>query len=61
MQQKRHLWSLYLIITTIIISIAVQVYFNFKNYQINKQQFINEVQISLDNATDIYYVDLAKK
>jgi two-component system phosphate regulon sensor histidine kinase PhoR len=46
--------------TTIVISIAVQIYFNFKNYQKNKQQFINQVQISLDNATDIYFVELAK-
>jgi two-component system phosphate regulon sensor histidine kinase PhoR len=60
MQAKKYLWTLYLIIATIAISIAVQVYFNFKNYQINKQQFINQVQISLDNATDNYFVELAK-
>jgi len=60
MKQKKYLWTLYLIITTIVISIATQLYFNYKNYQKNKQQFINEVQISLDNATDVYYAELIK-
>ncbi len=60
MQQKKYLWSLYLIITTIVISLTVQVYFNFKNYQINKQQFFSQVQNSLDIATENYFVDLAK-
>ena len=61
MKQKKYLWTLYLIITTIVISIATQIYFNYKNYQKNKQQFINEVQISLDNAVDVYFAELAKK
>lgn len=60
MKTKRYLWSLYLIIFTIVISIAVQVYFNFKNYQTNKHVLISEVQTSLDNVTDTYYVELAK-
>lgn len=60
MQQKKHLWSLYLIITTIIMSLIVQVYFNYKNYQVNQHQFFNQIQSSLDTATDNYYVNLAK-
>ena len=60
MKTKKYLWTLYLIITTIVISIGTQIYFNYKNYQKNKQQFINEVQISLDNATDVYYAELVK-
>jgi len=60
MKQKKYLWALYLIITTILISVVVQVYWNYKNYQKNKQLFINQVQISLDNAIDAYYADFAK-
>lgn len=60
MKQKKYLWALYLIITTILVSIVVQVYWNYKNYQKNKQLFINQVQISLDNAIDVYYADFAK-
>ncbi len=61
MNPKKYLWTLYLIIATIVISIVTQVYFNYKNYQKNKQQFVNEVQISLDNAVDNYFAELAKK
>jgi len=60
MNQRKYLWTLYLIIATIVISITVQVYWNYKNYQENKKQFFSEVQNSLDNATDLYYADLAK-
>jgi len=61
MKQKKYLYILYLIITTIVISIVTQIYFNYKNYQKNRQQFTNEVQISLDNSVDIYFAELAKK
>lgn len=60
MKQKRFSWILYFIIITIVMTIAVQVYWNYKNYQINKQQLINQVQISLDNAVASYYADIAK-
>ena len=61
MKQQRANWILYFIITTIAITVAVQVYWNYKNYQVNKQQFINQVQISLDNAVEAYYADIVKK
>lgn len=60
-QQRSTSWILYGIIATIAITIAVQIYWNYKNYQTNKQQFINQVQISLDNAVEAYYADFAKK
>ena len=60
-QQRSTSWILYGIIATIAITIAVQVYWNYKNYQTNKQQFINQVQISLDNAVEAYYADFAKQ
>ncbi|MCH2192831.1 hypothetical protein [Kordia sp.] len=60
-QQRSSSWILYAIIATIAITIAVQIYWNYKNYTVNKQQFMNQVQISLDNAVEAYYADFAKQ
>ena len=60
MNDKRYQWLLYIIVTTIVLTIAVQCYWNYKNYLLNKQNFINQVQISLDNALDTYYANLAE-
>jgi len=51
---------LYFILVVIITTIGIQVYWNYKNYGVNKQQLINEVQISLDKAVDTYYANLAE-
>ncbi|MEW7277228.1 HAMP domain-containing sensor histidine kinase [Aquimarina sp. 2201CG1-2-11] len=60
MQQKSYRTLLYFITMVILVTLAIQVYWNFKNYQSSKQQLINEVQISLDNAVNQYYEELAK-
>lgn len=60
MNQKKYLWVLYIIIVIIMMTIAMQGYWNYNNYQTNKQQFKNEVQISLDNAIEGYYAEIAK-
>ena len=52
---------LYIISIVILSTIGIQVYWNYKNYQINKQQLINDVQVSLDNAVDSYYANLAER
>ncbi|TVZ27230.1 two-component system phosphate regulon sensor histidine kinase PhoR [Gillisia sp. Hel_I_86] len=52
---------LYFIAAVILITLGIQLYWNYKNFQAGKQQLINEVQTSLDNAIDAYYVDLADK
>ncbi len=58
--QKRHYKTvLYFISLVILLTLIIQVYWNYKNYQQGKQQLINEVQISLDQAVDTYYIDLA--
>lgn len=54
-------YILYFIILVIASTIAIQVYWNYKNYQTNKQQLINDVQVSLDNAVNTYYENLAKQ
>ncbi len=60
MLAKKHSWSIYLIILTIILSLIIQGYWNYKNYLENKKAFITNVQHSLDNTTDNYFANLAK-
>ncbi len=60
MNEKKYKWLLYLIVITILLTIVVQCYWNYKNYLQNKQNFINQVQVSFDNALDTYYADLAE-
>ncbi len=59
MNTERYKGLLYFIIAVIAVTLGIQVYWNYKNYQTSKQQFINDVQTSLDNAVDQYYTDLA--
>lgn len=44
----------------VIITIAIQFYWNHLQYKDNKQQVLNEIQTSLDNAIDTYYNELSK-
>ncbi len=60
MQKNRYKSILYFIVFVILVTLSIQVYWNFKNYKASKQQLINDVQISLDNAVDQYYEELAK-
>ncbi|WP_420551581.1 sensor histidine kinase [Tenacibaculum aiptasiae] len=57
---KKH-WILYLIIVTILTTLIVQFYWNYKNYEQNRQRVLNEIQISLDNSIEAYYVDFTKE
>lgn len=61
MNDKRYKWILYTIVVVILVTISIQVYWNYKNYQTSKQQLINDVQISLDKAVDDYYTALAER
>ncbi len=61
MNHKKYSLILYIIISTVALTIAIQVYWNYKNYEINTQRYKNEVQISLDNAVENYYANLAKE
>ncbi|MBN4070144.1 two-component sensor histidine kinase [Olleya sp. AH-315-F22] len=60
MNDKRYQWILYVIVFVILGTISIQVYWNYKNYHVNKQQLINDVQVSLDNAVETYFADLAE-
>jgi K+-sensing histidine kinase KdpD len=61
MNTKKYRWLFYFITTTIVATIAVQFYWNYKNYQENQQRVTNEIQLSLDNAIEEYYAQLAKE
>jgi two-component system phosphate regulon sensor histidine kinase PhoR len=61
MNRKKHQWILYTIPVVILITIGVQIFWNYKNYLVNKQQLVNDVRSSLDNAIESYYANLAKK
>ena len=61
MNDKRYKWILYTIVAVIAVTIGIQLFWNYKNYQSNKQQLINDVQVSLDKAVDDYYAALAER
>lgn len=52
--------SLLLIVITSLVLIAAQVYFTFKNYEVNKQRFIQDVQQVLNTSIEQYFADKAK-
>ena len=60
MNVKKQHWTLYFITATIVLTIAVQLYWNYNNYVDNKQRVKNEIQSSLDTAIDEYYTDVSK-
>ena len=60
MNTKKYNWILYLISTTIVITIVVQLYWNYHNYLDNKQRVKNEIQTSLDISIEEYYTNLSK-
>jgi len=60
MNKKNYKWVVYFIGITVITTIAVQVYWNYREYQINKQNLISKVQLSLDNSIEAYFVNLTK-
>ena len=60
MNDKHYKWLLYVIVVVIVTTIAIQVFWNYKNYQTSKTQVFNDIQLSLDNAVESYYADISK-
>jgi two-component system phosphate regulon sensor histidine kinase PhoR len=60
MKTNTYRWILYGIAAVIMATIGIQIYWNYKNYLVNKQQLFNDVQLSLDKAVDDYYAQLAE-
>lgn len=61
MNEKKFRRIIYFISLVIALTLCVQAYWSFKNYQSEKQQFINDVQASLDATVEKYYTNLAKE
>ncbi|MDO9274064.1 MAG: HAMP domain-containing sensor histidine kinase [Lutibacter sp.] len=60
MDKKNYKWVVYFIGITIFTTIAVQVYWNYREYELNKQNLISKVQLSLDNSVEAYFANLTK-
>ena len=60
MLESKYKNIVYFIALTIVVTIGVQIYWNAKIYEVNKQQLTNQVQVSFDKAVDNYYNNLAK-
>ncbi|MEO9483136.1 MAG: HAMP domain-containing sensor histidine kinase [Ekhidna sp.] len=60
MIKKLYRKSLVLIVVTAAVLTAAQVYFTIKNYEVNKQRFIIDVQQSLDASIENYFAGKAK-
>ncbi|PKP29192.1 MAG: two-component sensor histidine kinase [Bacteroidetes bacterium HGW-Bacteroidetes-18] len=60
MDKKNYKWVVYFIGVTIVTTIAVQVYWNYREYELNKQNLISKVQQSLDNSVEAYFANLTK-
>ncbi|TCI94358.1 sensor histidine kinase [Tenacibaculum sp. M341] len=60
MNTKKYNWILYFIAVTIVTTIIVQFYWNYKNYLQNKQRVISEIKQSLDNSLEQYFSDTSR-
>ena len=59
MQNKQYTLIIYFIGFVIAATLAIQIYWNYKNYQVGKSQLIRDVQTSLDKAVTDYYDNVA--
>ena len=60
MNKQYYKLVVYLIGVTVVVIIGVQLYWIFKEYQLNKQHLISKVQLSLDNSVEAYFANLTK-
>lgn len=60
MKDKKYYYLLYLISVVIAITLAIQVYWNYKNYQEREQQLRIDLQTALDQSVEDYFTLRAK-
>ena len=60
MNEKNYKWVVGFIIFTILTTIGVQLFWNFKEYQGNKKHLIGKVQRSLDNSVEAYFANITR-
>jgi len=61
MNNLKYKQILYFISVVILLTLCVQGYWTYKNYESEKKQLMLDVQVCLDNALDSYYTNLAKQ
>ena len=61
MKDKKYQYLLYLISGVIAITLAIQVYWNYKNYQEREQQLSIDLQTALDQSVEDYFTIRAKQ
>jgi signal transduction histidine kinase len=52
--------SIFVCIITIAI-IAIQVYWNWKSYEDTKKRLVNDIQVTVDNTVDKYFIDVYRE
>ena len=60
MQKAKFKWISIVIGVSIVITLLTQGYWNYRNFQLNKQRFLSDMQLALDNGVEGYYAHLAK-
>ena len=60
MNKQNYKWVVYFIAITIACTIALQVYWNYKEYHVNKKNLVGTVQRSLDNSVEAYFANLTR-
>lgn len=61
MKERHYTYLLYFISLVILITLTIQGYWNYKNYQVGKRQLTNEIQASFNDALDDYYIEMGKQ
>jgi len=61
MQQRHYKSILYFISSVILITLFIQVYWNYKNYEAGKAQLLRDVQTSLDTTIENYYENIVRR
>lgn len=60
MNENKYKSILIFISATVLLTIAMQVYWNYKEFNQNKAQLTSTVQLSLDNAVESYFANLTR-
>lgn len=61
MKNRHYTFLLYFISFVILATLTIQLYWNYKNYQVGKRQLTNEVQTSFNDALNDYYIQMGKQ
>jgi signal transduction histidine kinase len=61
MNDRKYRFILVLISVVIAATLAIQLYWNYNNFQESKRALVSDLQMSLDKSVDVYYEQLIKR